>query len=153
MIVDPIDACTPPPHLSAREDPFAEPLPPLEASGPVAFEVTVMQPTTHDLRADWWVLPEHLVPPPPAARRIGLQFGDRRDRGALMVIEGAPDASTKADKHGVHRFEFDPTGRKPGRYRVVCRVRDTTMLDGEKWPWVLRDERHLLQSERAWWLE
>ena len=46
----------------------------------------------------------------------------------------------------------NPAGRKPGRYRVVCRVRDTTLLAGEEWPWVLRDERHLLRSERAWWV-
>ncbi|TDJ66197.1 MAG: hypothetical protein E2O39_16925 [Planctomycetota bacterium] len=152
-IVDPIDACTPPPHLYPEEDPFAEPLPPLEASEPLEFEVTVMQPTTHELTADWWVLPEHLAPPPPAGRRgRALQFGDRRDRGPLFVIEGAPDATTKQDKRGVHRFELDPAGRKPGRYRLVCRVRDTTMLKGEKWPWVLRDERHLLRSERAWWV-
>jgi hypothetical protein len=32
-------------------------------------------------------------------------------------------------------------------------VRDTTELRGEKFPWVLKDERGLLESERIWWLE
>jgi hypothetical protein len=36
---------------------------------------------------------------------------------------------------------------------VICRVKDTTKLRGEKWPWVLKDELGLLESERAWWIE
>ena len=48
------------------------------------------------------------------------------------------------------RFTLPPS--RPGRYRVVCRAVDTTKLRGEKWPWVLSDPHHLLQSERAWWV-
>ena len=100
----------------------------------------------------WWVLPEHLAPPPPA-RPQGVLFGDRRDRGALAIIENEPTAETKPDKAGVHRFTLDPTSLRAGRWRVVCRARDTTILPGEKWPWVLKDSRGLLESERAWWVE
>lgn len=42
---------------------------------------------------------------------------------------------------------------EPGRYRVVCRVRDTTKVKGDRHPWVLADEHDLLVSERAWWVE
>jgi hypothetical protein len=35
----------------------------------------------------------------------------------------------------------------------VCRVTDTTLLPGEKWPWVLKDEWELLRSERCWWVQ
>ncbi len=35
---------------------------------------------------------------------------------------------------------------------VLCRVNDDTRLRGEKWPWVLKDEKDILRSERAWWV-
>ena len=41
---------------------------------------------------------------------------------------------------------------EPGLYRITCRVRDTTELRGEKFPWVLKDELGLLESERVWWV-
>ena len=41
----------------------------------------------------------------------------------------------------------------PGLYRITCRVKDPTELRGERFPWVLKDERGLLESERIWWLE
>ena len=37
---------------------------------------------------------------------------------------------------------------------VVCRVTDTTRhIDDEVWPWVLKDDLGLLESERRWALE
>jgi len=41
---------------------------------------------------------------------------------------------------------------EPGRYRVLCRVRDTTLVGRGRVPWVLRDEHGLLESERGWWV-
>ena len=41
----------------------------------------------------------------------------------------------------------------PGRYQVVCRVRDKTKPAGQAWAWVLKDQDQLLESERAWWVE
>ena len=32
-------------------------------------------------------------------------------------------------------------------------MKDTTELRGEKFPWVLKDDLDLLESERVWWLE
>ena len=36
---------------------------------------------------------------------------------------------------------------------ITLRVRDTTELRSERWPWVLKDDRDLLVSERIWWLQ
>ena len=56
------------------------------------------------------------------------------------------------NKTGVHEFKVKAKDLEPGRYRVVCRVRDTTLLRGERFPWVLKDENGVLESERAWWV-
>ena len=49
-----------------------------------------------------------------------------------------------------YSFEVDPRKLAPGEYLVFVRAVDTTELRGEKWPWVLKDERELLKSERVW---
>ncbi len=134
--VDPIDASTPPPLDPAR---------PLEGSEPHGFEVVAMRPETHVLECRWWVLPEELAPRP--QRR---DYRLRRERGALKEIEEEPVLVSRVNKKAVHRFELDPGQLEPGTYRVICRVRDTTSLRGEKWPWVLLDEYGVLESERSW---
>jgi hypothetical protein len=35
---------------------------------------------------------------------------------------------------------------------VIVRVRDTTELRSERFPWVLLDQHGLLESERGWWV-
>ena len=147
--VDPIDSCSP--EAQPLETPRgATAVPPLrfEPDRPLAFEVEVLRPRRHDLEVRWWVLPEGRVPPDPVPRR----GRGRERRGPLARIEEEPAARTRGDREGRHRFELEAEGLEPGRYRVLCRVRDTTLLPGEDWPWVLRDEAGLLESERAWWL-
>ncbi len=152
--VDPIDACSPPP-IPVNSPIALQP----EPGQKIEFEVHAMQPASHVLEARWWILRESETPRRGGGTRGG-RYGtgeptpDRRDRGPLPDIVIDPVEVSKHNRKGVHRFvlklnELD----EPGRYRVVCRVIDTTELRGEKWPWVLHDPLHLLQSERAWWVE
>jgi hypothetical protein len=53
----------------------------------------------------------------------------------------------------LHRHVVLPKDLEPGVWRLVCRVKDATLLRGEKFPWVLKDDESLLASERAWWIE
>jgi len=167
-LVDPIESCSPiAPPPGVRE-------PIILRDEPVEIEVRVMRPATHALEVSWWVIPESMLPATqgglddtdgPAARRTvpptgtGVRppadsgpFGDRRDRGPLPPIQDRPLASTRFDADGVHRLRLSAIDWKPGRYKVVCRARDTTRMRDEKWPWVLEDERGVLESERVWWL-
>jgi hypothetical protein len=77
---------------------------------------------------------------------------DRRERGPLPVLPGRPFATTRPNAEGLHKLRLHAGDLAPGRYEIVCRVRDTTMLFDEKWPWVLKDERGVLESERTWWI-
>ena len=60
---------------------------------------------------------------------------------------------SKYETSGSHKLVIAKRDLEPGRYRVICRAKDTTKLRGEKWPWVLKDEHGLLESERGWWIE
>ena len=151
--VDPIDSCDPPHHVTQAEDRFAEPLPPLRADSKLEFEVKVLKPESHALEVRWWVLDEQNVPAYPGGPGDGYFHGDRRDRGPLAEIAAKPEARTKPDRKGVHTFTLDAGRLERGRYRVICRVRDTTQQKGEKLPWVLHDPRGVLESERGWWLD
>lgn len=91
------------------------------------------------------------VAPPERPKPRG-RFGDRRDRGPLAPISDKPASVSRIDADGVHVLRLKPTELEPGRYKVVCRVRDTTLLPDERWPWVLKDEHGLLESERVWWV-
>ncbi len=124
-----------------------------------AFEVDVMQPATHNLEVRWWVLPEHAAPRDP--RDIDERYAlpgseslaaDRRGRGPLDPIREKPAKYSRANRTGRHEFVVRASELDPGRYRVVCRAIDTTLLRGAKHPWVLKDEFGLLESERAWWI-
>lgn len=141
--VDPIDGCEPPHHpRSTREDLLLE--------DQLEFRVTVLQPASHQLEVTWYLLPADEAPPEPLERpRAGA---DRRARGPLEPLEERPHARTRPDRDGVHALLLRARGLEPGRYRLVARVRDTTHLRGERLPWVLKDPRGLLESERAWWI-
>lgn len=162
-LVDPIESCEPaPPPAGIRE-----PIPLSEE--PVELRVQPMRPASHDLEVRWWVIPAASLPethggpatagapgdrartavaPAPAKPKVV----DRRERGPLPVLPGRPYATTRPNAEGLHKLRLRATDLAPGRYEVVCRVRDTTVLFDEKWPWVLKDERGVLESERTWWV-
>ena len=145
--VDPIDACEPAPHDFDSAASFT-------GEEYVEFEVQVMKPESHPLEVRWWVLPEAEAPASPAEPRPDRKGRkNRRKRGALPEITAKPEAVSKHNRKGEHSFTFKPKDYDPGRYRVVCRALDTTELRGERFPWVLKDEQGLLESERAWWVE
>lgn len=146
-IVDPIDGCEPPAHaLRGSES--------LLLQGALDFELRVMQPASHALEVRWWLLPERGAPPEPRGmqERYATGGSGRAARGPLAPIAGRPTDRTRADRHGVHRFRLSSAELEPGRYRLVARARDDTRIPGERFPWVLKDERGLLESERAWWI-
>ena len=148
-LVDPIDGCSPEAQPLRRSDDGPQPLP---APGPLEFELTVMQPEEHDLEVRWWVLPEEQAPPEPRSRERRYAPGDRGRRGPLSPLELEPLEQTRGNAKGLHRFRFDPEDWQPGLYRVVARALDDTRMPRERYPWVLRDEEGLLESERAWWV-
>jgi hypothetical protein len=150
--VDPIESETPP-ATSGDESTRVV----LERE-PVTLEVRVMKPATHTLAVAWWVLPEELPSASGGGRDRPREREDvagrrRAQRGPLAEIVTAPKAKNDGNAAGVHRFVLSRKDLEPGRYRVVCRVEDTTRLRSEKFPWVLKDERDLLKSERVWRLE
>jgi hypothetical protein len=123
--VDPIEAASPDPKDA------------LSLSASRVFEVTVMRPASHALEVRWWLFPEKDAP---AAR----------GRGRLPEIKKKPTAVTSGGTKGVHPWRLVPREFDPGRYVLVCRVRDTTKVDGQDLPWVVKDEQGLLESERRW---
>ncbi len=138
--VDPIDGCVP--------EAFGRGSDALEAAEPMEFQVTVMQPESHLLEVRWWLLPEDDVSP-----RAAPGEGEPRATGPLPPIQAKPFKESKKGKKGVHKLKVDPRKLEPGRYWLVVRAEDTTKLRKEKFPWVLRDDEGLLQSERAWLIE
>jgi hypothetical protein len=120
----------------------------LQSAEGFGFEVTVMQPATHELEVRWHVLPEGKAIAPTDEARLP----DRSKRGPLQAIDGKGDPGAYVGK-GRNKFRIGVRDLSPGRYQVVCRVRDETKPAGQQWPWVIKDERHLLQSERVWWVD
>jgi len=156
--VDGIESCDPPAMDVASSESLTPGSAPDSPGRPddLRFEVVVMDPASksHELEVTWWVLPEAAAP-----RTSGLPLDHTRRamRGPLPPIEHEPQAAKHSKTHRAgdqlqHVFELDPADFEPGRYRVVCRARDTTELRGDRFPWVLRDDAGLLESERAWWV-
>ncbi len=154
--VDPIDSATPDHHDYAFGGAIDV------SASPAEFSVTVLEPASHHLEVEWYVLSESRAPrggPTDSSERYRRQRNrllgnDRAARGRLPVLSEKPVKSgAKPKRGGVHQFQLKTRDLAPGRYRVICRVRDTTMLRGERWPWVLRDEAGILESERAWWVQ
>jgi hypothetical protein len=126
----------------------------------LTFEVRTLLPDSHELEVRWWVLKETEAPRRGGSAGDGRYgraeptFGDRRDRGPFHDVPVEPVSVSRHDKTGEHRFVLKPNDLEgPGRYRVLCRVRDDARPRGERRPWVLADPHHLLQSERGWWVE
>lgn len=137
--VDPIDAAEPAPNPRAE---------PLRGGKPHELAVTVLQPKTHELEVRWWVFPAEEAPEPPP----GAGERARSERGPLAPIEQEPAAQTRHNGRGRHEFKLRPDDYEPGLYRVVCRVKDTTEVPGDRFPWVILDERGVLESECGWWV-
>jgi hypothetical protein len=68
------------------------------------------------------------------------------------MIPTEPVSTSRGVRSGEHRFRLERGDLEPGRYRVLCRARDTTRLRGERSPWVIADPDDLLVSQRAWWV-
>lgn len=148
--VDPIEESLPAPHTSEQEAIVVDKSRSVRELEPVEFRVEVMRPKKHGLLVSWWVLPVDEAPGP-AQFDVDRSLKDRRDRGPLAVIDAKPvERSRKSTAH--HLFRVDPRDYPPGRYRVICRVRDETRVRGGKTPWVLADPLDLLASERSWYL-
>ena len=144
-LVDPIDGCTPDAHLTRDSAPEALRTGP---RGAYSFQVDIMQPKTHGLEVRWWVLPENEVPKPVVEERLP----DRRKRGKLNEIRSKPAKVVRSSGQRKNTFRWKPPANAQGRFRVICRVRDGTKPSGQAWPWVLRDLKGILESERAWWV-
>ena len=75
--------------------------------------------------------------------------------GPPLTLRAAfQDDGLHALEHAVGEKEpvLDPGDLESGRYRVIARAVDSTKMRGEKFPWVLKDEAGLLESERGWWV-
>jgi hypothetical protein len=154
--VDPIESARVVPAEKASEKAPVEAsaeraaeLPATDLTGeePHRFEVHTLEPKEHALEVNWFVLPESEAPPPGGDPTLR----PRVRRGALAPIDAKP-AHRSRSKDGRHVFDVAPKELEPGRYRVLVRVRDTTELRGDRFPWVLLDEHGLLESERGWWV-
>jgi hypothetical protein len=150
-IVDPIEEVTPPaPPPGIREPVYLW-------KDPLEFHVRTLRPTSHDLEVRWWVEPAQKYPLTPAEPGAAVPrrsaTPDRRLRGPLRALSERPWKRHGAGQDGLASLRLAREDLAPGLYRVTCRVRDTTELRGEKFPWVLRDEHGVLESERVWWLE
>lgn len=156
-IVDPIDACAPPAIRQGSSESIQ-----VGEEG-VTLSVDVLRPATHALEVSWWVLSEGQLPKsgagaPGESRSTQDSAGtagpkDRTKRGPLQALPGTAKQIARRNNTGSHSFRLTRTDLGPGRHRVVCRVRDTTIVKNDKWPWVLDDPLDLLTCERAWWLE
>jgi hypothetical protein len=153
QFVDPIDACTPAPHDRRSKEELELPVHGL------TFTVTPMHPTTHKLEVEWFVLPEARTPQGPSnpdrARARGYSArgaGSTRAPGRLPILNAKPERARTLHKTGSSELTVHRKGLEPGRYRVLCRVKDTTQPRGERVPWVLKDTEGLLESERGWWI-
>jgi hypothetical protein len=151
-VVDPIESVTPNPVAQGSRES-------LKFEGD-ALEIVanVMKPATHALEVTWWVLPEARLPASGGVSsksgRTGIEGSrERWRRGPLEPITDEPRVVSKTNTTGVHKLVLKRTELAPGRYRVICRAKDTTRFRGDKWPWVLKDEYGLLESERGWWVE
>ncbi len=147
-LVDPIEEVVPPaPPRTIRE--------PLRmASDTLELTVRVLRPATHDLEVSWWLESADKYPLSGADSAAAAdEDGKRRARRPLQPIDARPTRRQGAGPDGLDTLRIARTDHAPGLYRVTCRVRDTTELRGEKFPWVLEDRHGLLESERVWWVE
>jgi hypothetical protein len=151
--VDPIDSCSPEPQAQRVKVPYQV--------GPDGFVATVqaMRPARHQLEVEWYLLPERHFARTGDGPSVRDDDGGEPPRSrtrkgrALADLRAQPVATSRGKPDGLHRHVVLPKDLEPGVWRLVCRVKDATLLRGEKFPWVLKDDESLLASERAWWIE
>ncbi|MEY2805663.1 MAG: hypothetical protein RIR65_80 [Planctomycetota bacterium] len=151
--VDPIDSCSPEPQAQRVKVPYLV--------GPDGFVATVqaMRPARHQLEVEWYLLPERHFARTGDGPSVRDDDGGEPPRSrtrkgrALADLRAQPVATSRGKPDGLHRHVVPPKDLEPGVWRLVCRVKDATLLRGEKFPWVLKDDESLLASERAWWIE
>lgn len=161
---DPIDGAVPEPAAFDSDEALS-----VGRRG-LSFEVTAMQPTTHELLVHWWVIPEGEAPRPidvsPVQKRRRAKKGQSvavaeskvttgpggRRVAPPVPIEQKPAKKTLPNRNGVHKFRVSASDLGPGRYRVICRVHDTTVVRGSRSPWVIKDEAGFLTSTVGWWV-
>jgi len=146
-LADPIEGAVPPAPPSGVYEPL------LLLEDPLEIRVRVQRPATHDLDGSWWIEPVAAFPEGDAGFHKNEPMRDRRLRGPLAPITAKPTLERGAGKDGELVLRLSRIDTKPGRYKITLRVRDSTELRGERFPWVLKDELGLLESERIWWLE
>ncbi|HUR27898.1 MAG TPA: M64 family metallopeptidase [Planctomycetota bacterium] len=128
---------------------------------PLELRVKAMRPASHVLEARWWIQPASLPELTGPSDEVNGSLAtsatprvvDRTGRGPLPPIAEKPTKESLYDTDAEHKLLIRPNDLKPGIYRVVCRVKDTTEMRGERYPWVLKDALGLLESERVWWIE
>ena len=134
--VDPIDEALPDPRQLIAGPPAN-----------LRFEVKVLKPKRHSLEVRWWLFKAEDAPAGPKGPRRAGPGNTREQRGKLPEIARPPRGRGTS-------FLVNRSDVKPGNWMVVCRVTDTTRhIDDEVWPWVLKDDLGLLESERRWALE
>ena len=138
--VDPIEACEPK-TIASKNDAK-------KGSGGFTFTVTTLEPKTHKLDVRFHILPENKAIRATSDARIP----DRKKRGKLQPIADKGKAAGYVGR-GRSKFRIAAGDLAPGRYQVVCRVRDDAKPSGQARPWVLKDTVDLLASERVWWIE
>jgi hypothetical protein len=122
---------------------------PLRGKGPFKFQVTLMKPKTHGLSITWYVLEgQNRIRP----TGVG-PFKDRQTRGRLQPIAIKPRKKRARTGRPVQSFKFEKKKLAAGTYQVVCRVEDRAKPSGQQHPWVLKDPKQLLWSERCWTVE
>ena len=141
-IVDPIESVSPPPHKDDAKDE-------IRLEEPFEFHVRVMTPKSHRLEVRWWILPAEDAPSSP---QLAEGVRDRRKRGKLPAISAKADQMGRNSKKGEYSFRVVPRKLDPGRYRVIVRAIDTTKIRGDRFPWVLKDDNGVLESERGWYI-
>lgn len=121
---------------------------PIPGKGSVKFAVTLLEPKSHKLDVRWHVLPEA------QAIRVTSEarMPDRLRRGRLQPITDKGQTGSYAGR-GRHKFVLGTRELAPGKYQVVCRVKDDAKPSGQSRPWVIKDDNGLLESERAWWVD
>jgi hypothetical protein len=94
--------------------------------------------------------------PPALPAAFPFRPGAKR-RSAGTANEPPPrgkELKTKRVKRDDGGTAFEPVlpTLNPGRWLLTAVVRDTTRFKGEKFPWVLKDERGLLEDRASWTL-
>ena len=164
--VSPIDTSSPPDTTELK----------VVAGDATVLAVTPMQPRRHDLEVTWQlepVAPDAAGPEPPAERGAtgdgfpwlgpgagptAAGFGgarwhrgprDRDDRSHLDDPAAGAESNlgrkAKTKKGEPTRHEYAVGGLPPGRYKVTAIVKDPV-------DWVLKDDQHLLEERRTWWV-